>query len=197
MLCEWEKKRRDTQLKKKKRTFRENEFLHELLFVEIPRDAYRDEKILYTTVLFISTVRYRTLARERSYPVAVLFFVSPIFLHASPARHHHHHHLYCLIYLLVSTSLGLSRIYFVFYRCCFPERSDFNEKQKKNRLFLCVDFSYIKVFQTQCILYSTKHTKMQLLYEGGLKSFRPQHEDGSTRQWKLVNVVVHLLTVTH
>ena len=35
------------------------------------------------------------------------------------------------------------------------------------------------------------------IYEGGLKSFRPQHEDGSTRQWKLVNVVVHLLTVTH
>ena len=34
-------------------------------------------------------------------------------------------------------------------------------------------------------------------YEGGLKCFRPQHEDGSTRQWKLVNVVVHLLTVTH
>ena len=34
-------------------------------------------------------------------------------------------------------------------------------------------------------------------YEGGLKSFRPQHEDGSIRQWKLVNVVVHLLTVTH
>ena len=34
-------------------------------------------------------------------------------------------------------------------------------------------------------------------YEGGLKSFRPQHEDGSTRKWKLVNVVVHLLTVTH
>ena len=38
---------------------------------------------------------------------------------------------------------------------------------------------------------------LSLIYEGGLKSFRPQHEDGSTRQWKLVNVVVHLLTVTH
>ena len=38
---------------------------------------------------------------------------------------------------------------------------------------------------------------VQRTYEGGLKSFRPQHEDGSTRQWKLVNVVVHLLTVTH
>ena len=38
---------------------------------------------------------------------------------------------------------------------------------------------------------------LEYTYEGGLKSFRPQHEDVSTRQWKLVNVVVHLLTVTH
>ena len=35
------------------------------------------------------------------------------------------------------------------------------------------------------------------LYEGELKSFRPQLEDSSTRKYKLVNFVVHLLTVTH
>ncbi|GFS66193.1 leucine-rich repeat-containing G-protein coupled receptor 5 [Trichonephila clavipes] len=34
-------------------------------------------------------------------------------------------------------------------------------------------------------------------YEGGLKNFRPQREDGSTCQYKLVNFVFHLLTVTH
>ena len=40
-------------------------------------------------------------------------------------------------------------------------------------------------------------TNYAIDYEGGLKSFRPQHEDSSTRQEKLVNVVVHLLEVTH
>ena len=32
---------------------------------------------------------------------------------------------------------------------------------------------------------------------GWSEKFRSQHEDGSTRKLKLVNLVVHLLTVTH
>ena len=46
-----------------------------------------------------------------------------------------------------------------------------------------INFSPPKLFEYskyECLMYSYLDTIN--IYEGGLKSFRPQHEDGSTRQ---------------
>ena len=61
-------------------------------------------------------------------------------------------------------------------------------------------FTHIFGYKYETIVQKKKscvHPEDNYIYEGGLTSFRPRHEDGSTRQSKLVNVVVHLLTVTH